>query len=73
MKDRQKTVRVEVRFSGGGVAARIMALASQVPGLLMNILRGRVTPDGAVYELEITGPVARIRRAVARLKSAAAV
>ena len=72
MRDDQRTVRLEVRFSDRGAAGSILALLSRGPGLLLNVLKGRVTSDEAVFELELTGKVARVEEAVWRLWTAAA-
>ena len=66
-----KTVRVEVRFPSPGKAGSCLAELSRVPGVLLNILRGRVTSGEAVYEVELSGPGAGVKQVVWSLRTAA--
>ncbi|HLY72934.1 MAG TPA: hypothetical protein VKU80_02355 [Planctomycetota bacterium] len=63
------TVRMEVRFPNAGMAGSCLEALSKIPGVLLNILRGRVTARGAVYELELSGQDAGVRRAVWSLRA----
>ena len=65
------TVRVEVRFPSAGRAGSCPDALSKIPGVLLNILRGRVTAREAVYELELSGPGACVHRAVWSLRAGA--
>jgi len=64
-------VRVEVRFASAVKAGSCLEALSHIPGLLLNILRGRVTAREAVYELELSGSGAEVRRAVWSLRAGA--
>jgi hypothetical protein len=65
------TVRMEVRFPSAGMAGSCLEALSKIPGVLLNILRGRVTARGAVYEVELSGKNAGVRRAVWSLRAGA--
>lgn len=65
------TVRMEVRFRSAGSAGSCLAQLSRMPGLLLNILRGRVTAREAVYELELSGRDASLNEAVWSLRAGA--
>ena len=64
-------VRMEVRFANAVKAGSCLEALSSIPGVLLNILRGRVTASEAVYELELSGPGAGVRRAIWRLRAGA--
>lgn len=64
-------VRLEVRFPSAGKAGSCLRSLSKVPGVLLNILRGRVTARGAVYEVELTGRGAGLRQAIWSLRAGA--
>jgi hypothetical protein len=64
-------VRMEVRFPSAVKAGSCLEALSQIPGLLLNVLRGRVTAREAVYELELSGPGAGVRRAIWSLRAGA--
>jgi hypothetical protein len=63
------TVRMEVRFPSAGKAGSCLAALSKIPGVLFNILRGRVTARGAVYEVELSGRDAGVRQAIWSLRA----
>ena len=65
------TVRMEVRFPSAGKAGSCLANLSKIPGVLLNILRGRVTARGAVYEVELSGRAAGLRQAIWSLRAGA--
>jgi len=65
------TVRMEVRFSSAGKAGSCLHALSKIPGVLLNILRGRVTARGAVYEVELSGRGDGLRRAIWSLRAGA--
>ena len=65
------TVRMEVRFPSAGKAGSCMAGLSKIPGVLLNILRGRVTARGAVYEVELSGRSPGLRQAIWSLRAGA--
>jgi len=65
------TLRMEVRFRSAGSAGSCLAQISRMPGLLLNILRGRVTAREAVYELELSGRDASLNEAVWSLRAGA--
>jgi hypothetical protein len=65
------TVRMEVRFSSAGKAGSCLADLSRIPGVLLNILRGRVTAREAVYEVELSGRVSGLRQAIWSLRAGA--
>ncbi len=44
---------------------------SKIPGVLLNILRGRVTARGAVYQVELSGPGAGVKEAIWSLRAGA--
>jgi len=62
---------MEVRFRSAGSAGSCLAQISRMPGLLLNILRGRVTAREAVYELELSGRDASLNEAVWSLRAGA--
>lgn len=66
------TVRLEVRFRNAGTAGSCLAALSKIPGVLLHILRGRVTAREAVYQLELTGNDAGVNEAVWSLRAGAA-
>jgi hypothetical protein len=63
------TVRMEVRFSSTLKAGSCLAHLSKIPGVLLNILRGRVTARGAVYEVELRGAIDGLRQAIRSLRA----
>jgi len=65
------TVRMEVRFPSAGSAGSCLEALSKIPGVLLNILRGRVTAREAVYELELSGRNAGVRQAIWSLRAGA--
>jgi hypothetical protein len=65
------TLRLEVRFRNAGAAGSCMAQMSQIPGLLLHILRGRVTAREAVYQLELICREPSVNEAVGSLRAVA--
>jgi hypothetical protein len=65
------TVRMEVRFPSAVKAVSCLEALSKIPGVLFNILRGRVTAREAVYEVELSGSGAGVRRAIWSLRAGA--
>jgi hypothetical protein len=63
------TVRMEVRFPSAGVAGSCLEALSKIPGVLLHILRGRVTARGAVFEVELSGCDAGVRQAIWSLRA----
>jgi len=63
------TVRMEVRFPSAGVAGSCLSALSKIPGVLLNILRGRVTARGAVYQVELSGRGAGVKEAIWSLRA----
>ena len=63
------TVRMEVRFPSAGVAGSCLSALSKIPGVLLNILRGRVTARGAVYQVELSGRGAGLKEAIWSLRA----
>ena len=65
-----ETLRVEVRFRNSGTAGSCLAQLSKIPGVLLHILRGRVTAREAVYQLELTGRDSSVNEAIGSLRAA---
>ena len=65
------TLRLNVRFRDAGSAGSCLAKLSRIPGVLLNILRGRVTAREAVYQLELSGRDAGVTEAVWSLRAGA--
>jgi hypothetical protein len=65
------TVRLEVKFRSAGSAGSCLAKLSRIPGVLLHILRGRVTSREAVYQLELSGRDAGVNEAVWSLRAGA--
>jgi hypothetical protein len=65
------TVRLEVRFPNAGLAGSCLAKLSSIPGVLFQILRGRVTASDAVFQLELSGEDAGVNEAVWSLRAGA--
>jgi len=63
------TVRMQVRFPNAGTAGSCLLALSKIPGVLLNILRGRVTAREAVYEVELSGRDAGVREAIWSLRA----
>ncbi|HZE96996.1 MAG TPA: hypothetical protein VE981_08210 [Planctomycetota bacterium] len=62
-------VRMELRFPSAGIAGSCLEGLSRIPGVLLNILRGRVTAREAVYEVELSGRGAGVRQAIWSLRA----
>jgi len=65
------TLRLEVRFRNASSAGSCLAQMSQIPGLLLHVLRGRVTAREAVYQLELIGREPSVNEAVGSLRAVA--
>ena len=65
------TLRLEVRFRNAGMAGSCMAQLSKIPGLLLHVLRGRVTARQGVYQLELIGREPSVNEAVGSLRAVA--
>ncbi len=57
-----KTVRCSVRLPGATAAGAILRRIRRAPGLVLTVLRARMTPSDARIELELTGTGTRIGR-----------
>ena len=66
-----ESVRLEVTFKSAGSAGTCLEQLSRIPGLLLHILRGRVTAREAVYQLELSGRGARVNEAIWSLRAGA--
>ncbi len=64
------TVALQVRFADRAVAGLCLKALSEIPGVLINVVRGRVTPKVAEYEIELSGPERLIARVARRLRAA---
>ena len=65
------TVRLEVKFRGVGRARSVLAELARIPGVLLHVLRGRVTAREAVYQLELVGGEAGVNEAIWSLRAGA--
>jgi len=59
-----RVVRLKVRFEDRSAAASCLQGLRQIPGTSVNVIRGRVTPDEANYDLELRGEGRVLERAV---------
>ena len=59
-----RVVRLKVRFEDRSAAASCLQGLRKIPGASMNVIRGRVTPDEADYDLELRGEGRVLERAV---------
>ena len=64
------SVRIEVKFPAEKAVSCLAGLA-KIPGVLLHILRGRVTAREAVYQLELTGGDAGVNEAIWSLRAGA--
>lgn len=64
MTERRHTVRLVVATAGGGMEG---ALRPQAPetGVTIEVLRGRITPEEARLEIELSGTPRQVRDALA--------
>ena len=65
-----RVVRLKVRFEDRSAAASCLQGLRQIPGAVVNVVRGRVTPEEADYDLELRGDGSVVERAVWTLWSA---
>jgi hypothetical protein len=59
-----RVVRLKVQFQDRLAAASCLQDLSQIPGTSVNVIRGRVTPKEAHYDLELRGEGRVLERAV---------
>lgn len=50
-----RVVRLNVRFEDRSEAATCLQNLRRIPGTSVNVVRGRITPEEAHYEIEIRG------------------
>jgi len=62
-----RTVNVKVHFEDRSEAASCLQDLRRLPGASVNVLRGRVTPEAADFDLEIKGREKPVRQAVTTL------
>lgn len=62
-----RVVRLKVRFEDRSEAASCLQDLRRLPGTIVNVLRGRITPEMADYEIEIRGQRKFLDRAVRSL------
>jgi hypothetical protein len=67
---RKDGVRIEVTFPAEKAVSCLAGLA-KIPGVLLHILRGRVTAREAVYQLELSGGDAGVNQAIWSLQAGA--
>jgi hypothetical protein len=71
MRSSTGTVRLAVRFKNPQSARPCLARIAAIPGLLLNILRGRVTAHRAEFQLELSGHDTCVCQAVTSLRAEA--
>ena len=59
-----RVVRLKVQFQDRSAAASCLQDLRQIPGTSVNVIRGRVTPHEAHYDLELRGEGRVLERAV---------
>ena len=59
-----RTVNLKVHFNDRTEAATCLQGLQRLPGTSVNVVRGRVTPDAADYDLEIKGGAKPVQQAV---------
>lgn len=64
MRTSSETVHLEMEFSDRMMAQPLLRKLMSIPDLILNIVRGRVTPVDARLELEVTGTSSQVARAV---------
>ena len=57
----QKTIHLRLRFSNRSLAQPALEELSGNPELTVTLLRGRIDPRAASFDLRITGPAEQIR------------
>ena len=70
-KKRPGRMALEFRFRDAVSARPFLAHLMNVPGVLLNNLRGRVTAEEAVYRVELSGLDSRVTRAIWSLQAVA--
>jgi hypothetical protein len=63
-----RTVNLKVHFEDRAEAAFCLQHLERLAGASVNVLRGRVTPEAADYDLEIKGREKPVRQAVTTLR-----
>jgi len=66
--DNIRTLCLKVHFEDRAEAATCLQGLRRIPGASVNVLRGRVTPKDANYDLEIRGPGRELDQAMRDLK-----
>ena len=66
--DTIRTLCLKVHFEDRAQAASSLQRLRRIPGGSVNVLRGRVTPRDANYDLEIRGPERELDQAIQDLK-----
>ena len=66
--DTIRTLCLKVHFEDRAEAASCLQGLRQIPGASVNVVRGRVTPCDAKYDLEIRGPGRELDQAIRDLK-----
>jgi len=59
-----RVVRLKVRFEDRSAAASCLQGLRRIPGASVNVIRGRVTPQEADYDLELRGEGKMLEQAV---------
>lgn len=59
-----RTVNLKVHFEDRAEAATCLQDLRKLPGAIVNVVRGRITPDAADYDLEIKGRSKPVRQAI---------
>lgn len=63
-----RTLSLKVRFDDRAEAVSCLQDLQQIPGASVNVVRGRVTPSEAKYDLEIRGQGRRLDQAIRTLR-----
>jgi len=66
--DKIRTLNLKVHFEDRAEAASCLQELRRIPGASVNVVRGRVTPRDANYDLEIRGPGRELDQAIRDLK-----
>ena len=66
--DTIRTLCLKVHFEDRAEAASCLQGLRRIPGASVNVVRGRVTPSEANYDLEIRGPGRELDQAIRDLK-----
>lgn len=62
-----RTINLKVHFEDRAEAASCLQGLRQLPGTSVNVVRGRITPEAADYDLEIRGAGKPLKQAVQTL------